>query len=341
MSEQVGIVVIGRNEGERLMRCLESVRGRGLIVYVDSGSTDGSVKAAQAADAVVVELALSVPFTAARARNVGFDELERSCPRLQFVQFVDGDCEIDPGWLNLAAAALTSTQNIAVVSGRLRERRRDATSYNRLCDMEWDAPEGDAEACGGIAMIRAEAFRAVGGFNAGLIAGEEPELCMRLRKAGWRIRRLSAPMALHDAAMTRFSQWFRRTMRCGHAYAEGAWMHGTLRSGHYVRNVRSALVWGLAAPLLILALLAAAGGLAWSQPVAAACAGAAAGVITAMVAVTWYRARRWRLARGNTPPDATLYATFCMMGKVPEAIGIVRFHALRLARRRSLIVEYK
>jgi len=50
MSGAIDAVVIGRNEGERLVACLASLGGEiRRAVYVDSGSTDGSVAAARAA----------------------------------------------------------------------------------------------------------------------------------------------------------------------------------------------------------------------------------------------------------------------------------------------------
>src|ERR1700738_3404233 len=88
----VGVVVIGRNEGDRLRRCLESVRGTAdRVVYVDSGSSDNSVAMSRGLGATVVELDLRIPFTAARARNEGFDRLLGEQPALRYVFFVDGD----------------------------------------------------------------------------------------------------------------------------------------------------------------------------------------------------------------------------------------------------------
>ena len=253
----LGIVTIGRNEGERLRRCLNSLVGRGLpVVYVDSNSTDDSVELAQSLGVDVVELDLSLPFTAARARNAGFARLQQLAPEVEFVQIVDGDCEVVSGWLDRARAVLEERPDVAVVFGRRRERNRDQTIYNRLADLEWDVPIGEVKACGGDAMILMEAFRRVGGYNPSIIAAEDDELCLRIRREGWKVLRIDAEMTLHDMAMTRFAQWWRRAVRCGHAYAEGAARYGRTPERHFVRQLRSTIFWGLLLPLL-------AFGLAW------------------------------------------------------------------------------
>ena len=239
----VAAVLIGRNEGARLVAAFAAIPPDVWpVVYVDSGSTDGSVAAAQAAGARVVKLDMSRPFTAARARNEGFAALGADTP--EFVQFIDGDCSLDPGWIPTATAFLKTTPAAAVACGRRRERFPDASLWNRLCDEEWDTPIGKARACGGDALFRTSAFASVGGYNPTLIAGEEPELCVRLRAAGWEIWRLDAEMTLHDAAMTRFSQWWKRMRRGGHAFAEGAALHGAPPERHFVSETRRALVWG-------------------------------------------------------------------------------------------------
>ena len=148
--KRIGLVVIGRNEGERLRQCLLSGIGKvAHIVYVDSGSTDGSIELARALGVDVVELDLSTPFTAARARNAGFAHLLQKDAQLEFVQFVDGDCEVVEGWIGSALAQLEAQSDVAVVCGRRRERFPEQSIYNRLCDMEWDTPIGEAKACGG------------------------------------------------------------------------------------------------------------------------------------------------------------------------------------------------
>ena len=160
IGEGIGIVVIGRNEGERLKKCLESISSlAAVVVYVDSGSTDNSVLMARERGASVVELDMSIPFTAARARNEGFRHLCSMGIKPEFVQFVDGDCEIMQGWLEQASLFLKDHPDVAAVCGRTRERYPQASVYNMLCDIEWDAPIGEAEACGSyqdcVAALRA------------------------------------------------------------------------------------------------------------------------------------------------------------------------------------------
>ena len=183
--KQVGLVAIGRNEGQRLRQCLVSATDKvARVVYVDSGSTDGSLELARSLGADTVELDLSIPFTAARARNEGFARLLELAPDIEFVQFVDGDCEVVDGWIDRAYNELAAKPEVAAVCGRRRERYPEASIYNQLCDIEWDTPVGETKACGGDSMMRASAFQQVEGFNPALIAGEEPEMCVRLRQKG-------------------------------------------------------------------------------------------------------------------------------------------------------------
>jgi GT2 family glycosyltransferase len=247
------LVVIGRNEGERLHRCFASIDPALPVVYVDSASSDGSVAFALSCNAQVVELDMSRLFTAARARNAGFAALDAAYPNLEFIQFVDGDCEFEPGWIAQAAEFLDKNPLVAIVCGRRRERFPDASIYNRLCDQEWNSPIGEALVCGGDSLMRVEVFKAVGGFDDGIVAGEEPELCARVRALGGKIWRIDAAMTIHDAAMYRFGQWWQRAVRSGFGYAQVWWVRRL-----YGREVLRAIMWGgvLPASVLLLALIA-------------------------------------------------------------------------------------
>jgi GT2 family glycosyltransferase len=333
-----GFVVIGRNEGERLLRCFASVHG-GVesdggdplvrpVVYVDSGSTDDSVASARAAGIDVVELDMSVPFTAARARNAGFERLLSRHPGLDFVQFIDGDCELQPGWVQAGADVLRREPDVAIVFGRLREREPERSVYNALCDIEWTRPCGDVEHSGGIFLGRVSGLREVDGFDATLIAGEEPDLCLRLRKHGWRIVSLpAAEMALHDAAMTRFAQWWQRRKRAGYTYAEAAFRRWRQGDEPQVRIPLSSVVWGLGVPLA----------LAGSAPLTFGTSLSLFAVYPAKIAQI---ARRMQ-SEGLDPQRARLAARWTMFGKVPEAVGAVRFAALAAMGRKSGIIEHK
>jgi len=294
-------------------------------VYVDSGSTDGSIEYASEHGADVLALDASVPFTAARARNAGFDRLKELGPDVERVMFVDGDCEVDAEWLPRAERYLDEHEDYAAVCGRRRERYPGATVYNYLCDVEWDTPVGDAKSCGGDAMMRAEAFAAVRGFNPGLIAGEEPELCVRLRGAGWKIRRIDQEMTLHDADVTRFSQWWTRMRRGGHAYAEGAAMHGTPPERHWVRESRRAVMWGLVLPILAIAASPFSKGLSLA--------------LLLLYPLNLVRIAR-RLSRAGEPRPWTV-ATFLVLSKFPEGQGWLRYQTGRLTGSRSKLIEYK
>lgn len=326
--QRVGLVAIGRNEGERLRQCLDSVVGKvERIVYVDSGSTDGSVELARSRGVDVVELDLSIPFTAARARNAGVAHLLQASPQTEFIQFVDSDCEVAPGWLDYALAQLDANPNVAVVCGRRRERFPEQSLYNRLCDIEWDTPIGEAKACGGDSMMRVAAFQQVGGFNPTLIAGEEPELCVRIRQNGWKILRLDAEMTRHDAQMKRFGQWWKRMLRGGHAFAEGAWLHGQTPERHWVKESRSIWVWGLLVPLLAL-------GMAWPTKGLSL-------LLLGGYPLMAYRISRYIQQQGLPAKEAGLYGLFCMLAKFPQLQGQLQFHLNRWLGRRNVLVEYK
>lgn len=330
----VGVVVIGRNEGKRLKRCLQSLVDQAdHIVYVDSGSTDGSASFAASLGVDVIELDMTKPFTMARGRNTGALHLIQTIPHLDFIQFVDGDCEVHKDWMGKAADALVGRPDVMAVCGRRRERHPEVSVYNRLIDMEWNTAIGEARSCGGDSMMRATEFQRVGGFNETMIAGEEPELCVRLRQAGGVILRIDAEMTLHDAAMDRWSQWWRRAVRGGHAYAEGAAMHGHSQLHHNVAQVRSTLLWGAAVPLLMLGALLASIWFPWMLITAT--------TLVVLSVVQWMRIGRGCRKRGFSPGDARLYATFVLLGKPAGAIGVATYWLNRSRGKRSGLIEYK
>lgn len=302
---------------------------------MDSGSSDGSVEMAKALEVEVVELDRNIPFTAARARNEGFRRLRELHPNVELVQFVDGDCEVAAGWLQTAATILDQRRDVAVVCGRRRERYPKASVYNRLCDVEWNTPVGEANACGGDAMMRTDAFANMGGYNSAVVAGEEPELCMRLQKAGWKVIRADAEMTLHDAAMARFWQWWKRAVRGGYGGTDIA--VGFERGvGDFSCQMRSARYWAIGWPAVVVLLTGATLALGGWRAAGVAAALALA-ILPAQMARVALKARR----RAGDIKTALEYGCFTMLSKWAHLQGQFRYWRDRRSGRHLSLIEYK
>jgi glycosyltransferase involved in cell wall biosynthesis len=323
-SWQVGAVAIGRNEGERLKLCLQSLSAADAVVYVDSGSTDGSNQLARDKGVDLVDLDMSLPFTAARARNAGFRHLQKIAPNIRYVQFVDGDCELVEGWIELAICFLDSRADVGATCGRRRERYPERSIYNWMCDHEWDRTTGDVRVFGGDVMMRVSALESVGGYRDDIIAAEDDELSVRIRTTGWRIWRLEAEMTRHDANMTRFSEWWRRTLRSGYGYAQGSYLHGAPPERHFVWESRRAWLWGIWVPLACLMAGLALGPWGWG-----------AWLIYPLLVLR-------QLVRNSGPLTrrATL-AVFQVLARFPESWGQIAFCRDRMLGRKARLIEYK
>lgn len=321
---QIGCVIIGRNEGARLQRCLASVKKFvPRLVYVDSQSTDNSVENARAALAKIVALDMSIPFSAARARNAGLEFLKAAYPDVKFVQFIDGDCELDAAWLRSALSILEEQAQVAVVCGRRRERSPESSLYNLICDIEWDTPIGATDACGGDALMRVGALDEAGAYDPDFLAGEEPEMCLRLRKAGWTILRIDAEMTLHDADIHCFRAWWKRQKRYGYALALSAAKHGGGAERYKVKEVVRALTWTAAIPLSILSMSIIS---PWGL--------LALLVYPAQIACLALRDR-------NGSPKLVQRATLSLASRFAETSGLIQYMNDRLVGRLPQIIEYK
>lgn len=326
----VGIVVIGRNEGARLINSLDSLKGTSYpVIYVDSGSSDNSVEVARSFVNDVVELDPARPFSAARARNEGFAKLLALYPQIQFVQFLDGDCLLAKGWIDSAKNALLEMEKRAVVIGHLNEAQADASPYNRLCALEWKSTAGDLNdfgGLGGISMMRVDVFRQFEGFNADVIAGEDSEFGVRLSLAGYLITKIDYSMATHDANMTRFVQWWKRAVRAGHAIGQRSYLNGQSDIKDCVRERKSTWFWGVAVPFFTLVFLIPTSGLSL--------------LLLGGYVVLGLRIFRYRRSRGDNAGDAFLYTRFLLLAKIANGIGLIKFQLNKLMSRYA-IIEYK
>ena len=320
-----GIVIIGRNEGQRLVRCLAALpRDKATCVYVDSGSSDGSPAAARAAGIDVIELDRSKPFTAARGRNAGMNLLTAKLPQLQFIQFLDGDCELTPGWVEVGTRYLDEHPEVGVVIGGRTERHMTASWYNTLLGIEWGTPLGRIKFSGGCVLCRLSLLNSINAFNEDLIAGEDPDFCVRVRATGALIWRHEAHMLTHDGSMTRFGQWWNRQRRGGYAFAIGYRLHGRPPERHCRRELISVLRWTVVVPIIIaLAMYFVS---PW-----------AIGLVLA------YPLQVVRLAlRGEMDRRTNwIYAFMVTLGKWPEFLGVMNYLWDRIRHRSRGLVEYK
>lgn len=216
----LSVVVIGLNEQDRLKASLDAIVGRRPkgydleVLYVDSGSTDRSVEIASAVPGVEVLHLNSGEPSAARARNVG---LRRA--RGRYVQLVDGDSVIQPGWIDKALGILEREPEISCVFGRCIEMYPDQSVYMKVCGLDWHIPPGERRFCGGNSMWRMSVIAENDFFDEDIRVGEEPDLCYRVRHKGGRILCVDAPMVTHDLGMRRFGQYWNRGVNSGKGYA--------------------------------------------------------------------------------------------------------------------------
>jgi GT2 family glycosyltransferase len=326
--QTIAAIAIGRNEGERLKRCLTSLQGQvDRLVYVDSGSDDDSVAWARDNGFDIVELDTATPFTAARARNVGARFLLAQGP-CDYLLFVDGDCAVDPDWPPAAARFLDEWPTVGIVTGWRAEIAPETSHYNAICQVEWHRPAGSIDACGGDMVVRATAFQQVGGFADTLICAEDEDFVIRVRQTGLTAHRIPVPMTLHDAAMTRFGQWWRRSVRAGHGFAEVGRRH----PAHYVAERRRVWFWAVLLPLAFtLSLFTGRWGLA------------------ALILLAYFASlgrSALALKRNDQPqglewPLALRMAGLQTLSKLPNLIGMATYHLRRLRGAKMTLIEYK
>ncbi len=325
-ASQVGIVVIGRNEAPRLPACLASVRDHlKTTVYVDSGSVDGSADIAERAGVTTIRLQQG-PYTAARGREVGWRALAQRFPQLKYVQFIDGDCVLLPGWLERAVGFLDEHADVGVVVGALRERHAEQSTLVRLVNADWELPTGPTDAIGGIAMVRVAALQQVNGWRIDLIAGEDLDLGIRIIGTGWRLERLPEGMTLHDIGIQSWTELWRRSIRSGFVYAQLCHLHGKA-SPRWVRQLVSSSLYGGVFPVsLAMSLI-----LWWP----------AAFIVLVLYIQLIGRMTYRRLQRGDHWSFALLYSLTLVMHKLAGVIGMLKFIWQRTLGTQPKLMEYK
>jgi len=212
----ISCVVIGVNVQKTIRSSLEAVKKSDYpkpleIIYVDGGSSDNSVEIVRQVGGIkVIELRLDNP-TPGKGRNAGWRAASN-----EWIQFLDGDAFIDPLWLRKAAENIDDTT--AIVFGRRQEIFPRKNWYHLAAEIGW--MHESERSIGGDILCRRKSLEETGGYVDFLVGGADPELGIRIRKAGWKIKKLKEPMCFHDIAAKNFARYWRRSMRVGRAYIE-------------------------------------------------------------------------------------------------------------------------
>jgi GT2 family glycosyltransferase len=201
----VTVVVASRNRRADLLASLP--RHEAPVVLVDNGSTDGTVEAVRAAHPATTVLP--------QGRNLGAQGRTRGVDRVgtPFVAFADDDSWWAPGDLARAVDIMRAHPRLAVLNARILvgpEERLDPLCTQLAASPLGTPPDLPGPALLGFiacaAMVRTEAFRAVGGFDPVVrFPGEEERLALDLAAAGWGMAYVDAVTVHHHPSASRHS----------------------------------------------------------------------------------------------------------------------------------------
>ena len=224
---RVGVLIVNHDTQEPLRRCLETLRlgiEHGLeVVVVDNASSDDSVAVVQRDFPAVrmVEAGGNPGFGA--GVNLAADQTAR-----EFLLILNPDCFIAPADIEMLAQRLVDAPGLGFAGPRIdlesgavdhaslradpdplgaalylsRIPRlfpgRPALNRYSLAHADYDAEQELLAGTAACLMVRADAFRQVGGFDEDFFMyGEDLDLCRRLREAGYGGRYVPAAHALH------------------------------------------------------------------------------------------------------------------------------------------------
>jgi len=302
----VDCVIIGVNSEKTLERCIRSILegsckpDRIRIIYADGGSSDRSISIARQFPAVTaLELNPEYP-TPGLGRNAGWKA--GSAP---YVQFLDSDTIMDPGWLALALKTMRENPELGAVRGYRREMHPERSFYNWLGDLEWNDRPGLCQSFGGDVLIRRQALEQTGGYDETLVGGEDPELGWRISRAVKRAYRSGYGFAAVQS----------RIAPTGDSFWKAEQRRITTKGGGFFAGIAGALL----IPMLqhntrgtILSMLSLAGALFL--------------LFKPRITKVGQFMREQQLNR----TDAKKYAWHCSLVVLPQLFGIIRFHAGQL-----------
>ncbi|MBN1452689.1 MAG: glycosyltransferase [Anaerolineales bacterium] len=257
-------MIIARNEAAHIGRAIEAALDgvkawpQTEILLVDSASTDATVEIAQRYPISIVRLSPEQFLSAAAGRYIGMLHTQGT-----FILHLDGDMELEPGWLEQAIPILAAHPEAAGVDGYYRNlyvRDGQVLSEGRMCEGPSDRVSTTSYFCGA-ALYRRSALKAVGGFNPYLISNEEPELSIRLRHAGFTLLRIPTLLCIHYGPPENSWEYILRRFRINLWAGYGQVPRYHLRSGLLGMVIKELVAYTslylLGTLLLLIALLTA------------------------------------------------------------------------------------
>ena len=265
-----------------------------------------------------------LPLTAARARNAGFEYLRSALPHLEFVQFVDGDCELVPGWSEMAERFLQrARRHRSCLRSKARTLSRKIRSIIgcvirsgiRLSAAPMPAAETPC--------FESEHSKTWADLIQLLLPAKSRNSAYDYESVAGKSGASTSEMTVHDAAMTSFNQWWKRTARGGHAYAEISALHASSAARIWQWEKMRAMLWGAVLPIIVVA-------------------GAMVSKL-ALIGALLYPAQICRTAvrRGANKLSSWRFSTFMLIAKFAEMQGIARYWQSQISGRRPRRVDYK
>lgn len=197
----ISFIIIGKNEGWRLQKCLQSISyvveqdaiANYEIIYVDSQSTDNSIELAKQYGAKT--FLITGECNAAIARNIGAQEAIGG-----ILFFIDGDMELFPGFL----------PKVLNENGKLKYPFMSGIFNDIVHDLDWNylhtsrrhkLQEGDADSVetttGGLFLIEHSLWDKVGGMDTRFKRSQDYDLGLRLSQMGYSLHRKAILLANH------------------------------------------------------------------------------------------------------------------------------------------------
>ncbi len=217
----ISIIIIGKNEGGKLIKCLESVSNLihsnkeilFEVIYIDSNSTDNSIVNARNFGDNIRIYKINGKTNAAIARNIGAKEAKGDV-----LFFLDGDMEVNITFLNHAVSNGQLTYD--VVTGHINDyiyndegifQRVKLRTYKENIPVELQI----INTLGGVFLIKKRIWNTIGGMRTKYKLNEDFDISFRLRKNKIKLVRLPYLIVNHHTFEYLGIKEMTKTLFCG------------------------------------------------------------------------------------------------------------------------------